>query len=290
MNGAKLKFWLQKNKFVLLTLLIIMLAEALFDPAEIILGQMMRLTNPYRPKVGRLWLEEEKDEAGRQQVTMIVDSLSNNPFRFSPIHNLDDLTAYIRYKNRIVLSRSDFVNLYRSIPDSEASQILDPTMLENLSRDDTWQNTTLLNNNDQFSLIFNDNFGQPLLVTYLTETKTAPADSVQATLLAGDTQFQDRLIKPHVFLAAYEQLPKRFQLQLINDPAFISSGRQKLLMAALAPTVHNGGVTLACEIKTEQASQVRTFLASALAVDYLLAAIRASNASEAPAPPQEEKR
>lgn len=290
MTLLQLKIWLLKHKYLLLVLLLVFLAEALFDPVEIILGCMMRVTNPFRPKVGRLWLEEEKDMAGKQQVTLIVDSLSNKPFRSGPIHNIDDLIAYVRYKNRFILSRTDFLNLYHSFADSEATKILDPVLLENLARDDTWQNTTLLNNNEQFSLIFNDGYGQPLLVSYMAEGQTALTDTTQATLLANDEQFKDRLIKPEIFLAAYERLPRRFQLQLVNDPALLTDGNEKLLMVALAPVVHNGSVTLACEMRTEEASEVRTFMASALAVDYLIAAIQELNKNEkALLPPQQEE-
>nr|HPI74366.1 hypothetical protein [bacterium] len=98
MIKEKLKKWILAYKWVWLAVAVMAAAEALFDVAEILVGQVMKGTNALRPKTGRLWLEEEKDLAGQQQVLLIVDSLSNNPFRSGPLNSLEELTAYLHYK------------------------------------------------------------------------------------------------------------------------------------------------------------------------------------------------
>jgi hypothetical protein len=274
MTALQIKTWLTRHRYLLLTLALLLLVEIIFDAAESVLGRMMVYTNSFRPKVGRLWVEEEKDVAAKQQVTSIVDSLSNHPFRSAPMRRLEDLSAYLNYKNRIIIPRNDFLALYRAFPDSEARQLADPILLEELARDNNWQNTGLTNSDGQITCIFTDGFGQPLLVTHLVDSTYEPrSDTAMVSQLEQDNRFTDRLVKPQLFLAAFDRLPRRLQLQLVNDPAFFSQGQEKLLMVGIASFIQNGCVTIACEMKTDEASVVRTFSSSNLAVNYLIMAI-----------------
>ncbi len=271
MITEKLKKWIVTYKWVWLCLALLAAAEALFDVAEIFVGQMMKGTNSMRPKTGRLWLEEEKDLAGQQQVLSIVDSLSNHPFRSDPLNSLEELTAYLHYKNRVLLSREDFLALYQALPDSEAARLVEADALAELMNSSAWQNTTLISSDGQMTLIFNDSNDQPLLVTQPIAPSPPPeAEQVMASQLQQDGRFNGRLIEPAHFLTAYQRLPRRLQLQLINDPAFMEKKPEEWVMVAIAATLRDGSVALACEFREEQSSVVYTFQASELAIGYLI--------------------
>ncbi len=271
MITEKLKKWIVTYKWVWLCLAILVAAEALFDVAEILVGQAMKGTNSLRPKTGRLWVEEEKDLAGQQQVLSIVDSLSNHPFRSGPLNSLEELTAYLHYKNRVLLPREDFLALYHALPDSEAARLVDADALAELMRSFAWQSTSLISSDGQMTLIFNDSNEQPLLVTQPIAPPTPPeAEQVMVSQLQQDGRYSGRLIEPAYFLAAYQRLPRRLQLQVINDPAFMEKKSEEWMMVAIAATLRDGSVALACEVREEQSSAVHTFQASELAIGYLI--------------------
>ncbi|HQI50200.1 MAG TPA: hypothetical protein PLN61_16235, partial [bacterium] len=56
-------------------LVLVILLEFCFDLFEKIIGQVMLWTNDKRPKVGRLWTEEERDLNGQRQASTRIDSL-----------------------------------------------------------------------------------------------------------------------------------------------------------------------------------------------------------------------
>jgi hypothetical protein len=234
----------------------------------------MLWTNPLRPKVGRLWQEEAKDEAGKNQVTNLVDSLSRTPFRSGPIRTMDDLLAYVKFKSRVVLSPRDFGTLYSSLPDSQTRALIDPMLLTDLQRNDSWQSVSLTSEQGGLTCLFMDGFGQPLLATHAGgEPAPAAADSVQVSQLEQDENFRSRLVPPELFLSAYERLPRRWQLQIFNDPQKLVSVKDSLVAVAIAPIVENGAVCIVCEVQRGTGSQIITTQASEMAVQYLITAI-----------------
>ncbi|HPN34665.1 MAG TPA: hypothetical protein PK843_09130 [bacterium] len=270
MIKEKLKKWILAYKWVWLAVAVMAAAEALFDVAEILVGQVMKGTNALRPKTGRLWLEEEKDLAGQQQVLLIVDSLSNNPFRSGPLNSLEELTAYLHYKNFLRLQREDFLSLYQALPDSDARRLVDAQALAALMSSSAWQSVNLISSDGQMTLIFNDSNNQPLLVTQPFAPPPPEVEPSVTSQLQQDGRFSGRLVEPAHFLAAYQRLPRRLQLQVINDPAFMEKKAEEWVMVAIAASLRSGSVTLACEVREEQSSVIHTFQASELAIGYLI--------------------
>jgi hypothetical protein len=274
MNTDGIKTFFKRYRYVLAIAGLLVIGEIYFSIAEVILGRIMLWTNPLRPKVGRLWQEEAKDEAGKNQVTNLVDSLSRTPFRSSPIRTMEDLLAYVKFKSRVVLSPRDFVTLYSSLPDSQTRALIDPMLLTDLQRNDTWQNVSLTSDQGGLTCIFMDGYGQPLLATHAGgERLPATADSVAVSLLEQDSNFRSRLVPPELFLSAYERLPRRWQLQIFNDPQRFFDVKDSLMAVAIAPIVQNGAVAIVCEVRRGIGSQIITTQASEMAVQYLIAAL-----------------
>ncbi|NLP08899.1 hypothetical protein GX408_00740 [bacterium] len=285
MIKEKLKKWIVTYKWVWICLAVLVAVEALFDVAEILVGRVMKGTNALRPKTGRLWLEEEKDLAGQQQVISIVDSLSNHPFRSDPLNSLDELAAYLHYKNRVLLPREDFLTLYQALPDSEARRLVDADVLAELMRSSAWQSTSLISSDGQMTLIFNDSNDQPLAATQpIAPPSPQETEPVAVSQLQQDDRYNGRLVDPAHFLAAYQRLPRRLQLQLINDPAFMEKKPEEWLMVAIDAHLRNGSVALACEVREEQSPVVYTFQASELAIGYLIQEINVLRRGARPLP------
>ncbi len=274
MKTENIKHFFRRYRYVLMIAVLLVIGEIYFSIAEILVGRIMLWTNPLRPKVGRLWQEEAKDEAGKTQVTNLVDSLSRTPFRSGPIRTLDDLMAYVAFKSRVVLAPRDFVTVYSALPDSQSRALIDPMLLTELQRNDSWQNVSLTGDQGTLTCIFMDGYGQPLLVTHAGgQPLPAAADTLFASQLEQDENFRSRLVPPLLFVAAYERLPRRWQLQIFNDPVKYAGLKDSLLAVAIAPVVQNGAVYILCEVRQGSASHVITSQASEMAVQYLISAI-----------------
>jgi hypothetical protein len=269
---------LKKNIGWLAVFLLLVLAESFFDIGEVALGLMMKSMNNARPKIGRLWMEEERDVAGRQSVTLLADSLANHPFRTRTIRNLEDLAAYLNYKNKLLVLRNEFMSLYQAIPDSESRQLLDPMLLEDLSRDENWYSVSMSAMQGQVTCLFLDGFGQPLLVTHVgRSTQPAAVDTTFNARLSKEPRFSERIIRASLFLSAFARLPQSLRLQLINDPEFLTQNRDSLICVGVAGDMKDGTTTLACEMKDTPENRIVTFESSEIAIMYLIQIINESN-------------
>jgi hypothetical protein len=265
----------KRYRYVLTIAVLFVIGEIYFSIAEIGVGRIMLWTNPLRPKVGRLWQEEAKDEAGKNQVTNLVDSLSHTPFRSGPIRTMDDLQALVKFKSRVVLTPRDFVTLYSALPDSQTRALIDPMLLTDLRRNDSWQSVSLTSDQGTLTCIFMDGYGQPLLVTHAGgQPEETATDSLHVSQLELDENFRSRLVPPELFVAAYERLPARWQLQIFNDPDKFTNIKDSLIAVAIAPIVENGAVCIACEVRRGISNQIITLQASEMAVQYLITAIQ----------------
>ncbi len=274
MKSESVKHFFRRYRYLLTIAVLLVIGEIYFSIAEILVGRIMLWTNPLRPKVGRLWQEEAKDEAGKTQVTNLVDSLSRTPFRSGPIRTLDDLRAYVTFKSRVVLAPRDFVTVYSALPDSQSRNLIDPMLLTDLQRNDSWQKVSLTGDEGTLTCIFMDGYGQPLLVTHAGgQPLPAASDTLISSQLEQDENFRFRLVPPPLFIAAYERLPRRWQLQIFNDPEKYAGLKDSLLAVAIAPVVQNGAVYILCEIRQGSGSYVITSQASEMAVQYLITAI-----------------
>lgn len=256
---------------IILILVAVVVLELAFDIFEILTGELMLLTNEHRPKVGRLWKEEEKDRAGQTQVTTIVDSLSQIPAIYRQIRNLDELRSYLAFKSTLLLSRDDFDKLYQSFPPEESSRLLDRAMLFDLAENSAWQSVRLSLADDKISLLFIDSYGQPLLDAHTFVGDLANIDGQGQ--LQNDEEFSGRIVPARLFLAAYNGLDRTIQLQIINDPQLIPLWGDRLLQVGIAQVVKDGVVAVAIEIISGSHTEINRLQARELAIGYLIQAI-----------------
>ncbi|HNY92828.1 MAG TPA: hypothetical protein PKM23_14995 [bacterium] len=250
---------------------LVILLEFLFDIVEITIGHIMLWTNDKRPKIGRLWIEEERDQTGRQQASTHIDSVRLQPAYERYIHSLDDLAAYVAFKSGFDLSREEFLALYRSLPGQDAGRLVEPEILSGLAEAGSWASVKLERREDKLQLNFFDPYGQPLHTTQIV--MLSAAELMQDSRLEDNPVYAGRTIPAPLFVTALESLPQNLRLQVINDPQKWQEWRQRLIAAAVAPRIVHGSVTIALEIVQAGGVSVQEMEASELAVEYLINAL-----------------
>ncbi len=258
-------------KIILIIVIILLLLEAVFDLFEILVGQVMVATNDYRPKIGRLWREEEKDEVGQSKVSSLLDSLSQIPTFYRKIRNLQDLRDYLYYKSQLHLSREEFTTLYRTFSSEEAGRLMDASMLYDLSQISDWQSVRLTYADDKVTMLFLDSYGQPIWNTYAFIGDLTHLDGQGQ--LQNDVQFRGRIVEGRLFSLAYEKLNYQLRLQIINNPRLYELWRNRLLQVGIAPKARSGTVEVAFEVIKGAGTEIIKMQASELAVSYLLVEI-----------------
>ncbi len=266
--------YFKKHKVILIPVLLFVLLEALFDIIEVTIGQLMLWSNERRPKVGRLWTEEERDQQGQRQALSRIDSLRQTPEHLRYIHTLDDLVAFLAYKSNLWISRNDFLAIYRNLPAEEAARLIDPFILKDLADNSAWYSVRLNQAEQKLILLFSDPFGQPLLDQHVyldpNSRKLLPPR------LQADPDFQGRIVDREVFIRAFENLPIRLQLQIVNDPHKWAAWEPRLLQVGISPVVKDGAVLMTFEVAASDSTQLVALQASEMAAAYLVTAINAT--------------
>ena len=70
---------------------LLILAEIFLHIVEISVGQVLLLTNPLRPKTGRLWVEDQKEQLGIDELNSIRESEDEPVVVDQQIHNFEEL-------------------------------------------------------------------------------------------------------------------------------------------------------------------------------------------------------
>ena len=249
--------------------------EIFFNIIEVTIGQIMLWTNDKRPKIGRLWTEEERDRTGQQQASTRIDSLRMRPVYERYIHSFDDLVAYVAFKTGFSLSRDEFLSLYRALPGEDAARLIDPLILQEFGQSNDWSSVKMTNQQDTLLILLLDPYGQPLFNTQVR--LISEEEMMQESHLDENPNYANRTLPAPLFISAFETLPQNLRLQVINSPLKWQDWRQKLISAAIAPTVSHGSVLVALEITEAGSVVVHEMQASELAVGYLVKAINQIN-------------
>ncbi|HPR87244.1 MAG TPA: hypothetical protein PL181_04410 [bacterium] len=275
------------SRILLGVLLLLALLEIFFDLFEILIGQAMLWTNDKRPKVGRLWTEEERDRTGQQQASTRIDSLRLRPTYERYIHSFDDLVAYVTFKSGLQLTRDEFLALYRQLPGEDAGRLMEPSHLRELADSADWNSIRITRMEDRLQLLFVDSFGQPLRdaqALILTREELLGGSQLNANPL-----YAGRILPGPLFAEALESLPAHLQLQVINDPQKWSEWRQRLTCAAIAPVIRHNTIMVALELTEAGSTTLQEMEASELAVGYLIKAINDLNPDSRYVQPEKEE-
>lgn len=262
------------TKVILVMVLALVLLELVFDPVEIVLGKLLLCTNRIRPKVGRLWAEEEKDQAGLIEVTAISKTAGNSMV-IESVQDLDELIALIDLRGKVVISRQNFLSLYKQIPPEKAAAIVAPLDLIEIDHSNEWQYARFVAGDFYLQIYLLDNSGQVLLDSYPKRDilKSETVSDTQETALHQDPAFRGRILSAETFHSAYNRLPRTLRMQIINNPYKLIQWGDDLKYVAISRYVENSTVEIAFEVQTRVRSSVHRFQARELAIEHLIAII-----------------
>ncbi|NIA31737.1 MAG: hypothetical protein GWP06_17735 [Actinobacteria bacterium] len=268
-----------KRLFIFWIVLIILLAlEGFFDIFEVVMGKYLLLTNPLRPRIGRLWVEESKDQEGLKEMSAVQTELPQDSLYSGQLNSLEDIRAVLSIKNSISLSKDRFLQFYK-LNEKQAQKIIDPLVLYDLERGDQWTRVRMTLNENQIGIFFLNGYGQPITESFLSLSSAKPSEHLAASKLEQDPEFKERIVPAGTFFTAFDQLSRFHRLQIINDPYKLIQWMDSLRRVGISAHSSEGSVELAFEVQMGETLTIHRLTASEIAAGYLIAAINRSGYS-----------
>ncbi len=264
------------NKKFLITLSILILItiiEFTTDFMEIVLGNIVELTNSYRPKSGTIWELYKKDRLASEQLAEIIESLPPEEQQFPEINDLMQVKTLLEQQGSLLITADQFLNLYNQIPIRIAGDVISPYDLLKLNHSHKWVWTKMVKNDSSLSFYFFDGDKQLLMDTYppLSVLYTIPeADRSSSASLDLMDMFRGRLISRDQFFAAFDDLPNSVKLQLINNPFQLVKWDRNIQKVGLSRYVDDNIVSIGFQVNQGIYTEVYTFGASNWAVDIFI--------------------
>ncbi len=256
--------------------ILLILAEIFFHIVEIGVGQVLLLTNPLRPKTGRLWVEDQKEQLGIDELNSIRESEDEPVVVDQQIHNFEELEAVLSTRSSLSMTRDEFKEFYRSLPIKEAKQLLDPLYLIELDRNPEWQRSQLSLSGDQLVLYLLDGYEKPIVETHVNLRYPEREDEF-SSLSEFDQMpaFRGRIIPAAIFYKAFDQLPRMYRVQIVNDPYKLVQWGASLERVGISLYIESQGVEIIFEVIENQRTRLQRMYASEIAVGYLIKEVNA---------------
>lgn len=244
------------------------------DIVEIVLGNVIELTNPFRPKAGTIWEYENKGRLADDQLKQITQNLTGEKVEITEINNLSELRNNLEEKENILITSDRFKQLYNQIPPRFSYEVISPFDLLKLSHSHKWTWTKIIKSENNLNFYFLDGDKQILMDTYppLTILYNIPhSENNHNASLDSMEMFIDRTFPPVYFFAAFDEFSNAVKLQLINNPYLLIEWDNNIRRVGISRYSTHNTVLLGFEISQGIYTEVFTFEASDLAANYLVA-------------------
>ena len=216
-------------KIVFLLFLSVVLLEFVTDWVEIAVGQYMLAINKLRPRIGRLWEVESLDQGGQLELSDALSQFGDS-LTVQSITHFDDFYAELLFRKKLVMEKSDFLQLYRNMGSVMAGHLIEPVAMYQMFRNPRWKSVRLLLNDQQLGILFMDHRRQLIFDYYVPVSELTQSDYETRLFLSQlevDRQYSGRVIDPEVFLKAFDQLSRdRRETVFPNYYALIQWGDQ----------------------------------------------------------------
>jgi hypothetical protein len=264
------------NKKFLLTFSIIVLitiVEFSTDLVEIVLGNIVELTNPYRPKTGTIWEMHKKDRLASEQLNEIIASLPDEQQQIPEINDLVQLKTQLEQQQSLLITADQFRNLYNQIPIRIAGEVISPFDLLKLSHSRKWIWTKIVKNDSSLSCYFFDGDKQLLMDTYppLSMLYNIPeVDRSGSVSLDAMEMFKGRGFGRDQFFTVFDDLPNSVKLRLMNNPFQLVQWDRNIQKIAISRYVDDNIVKIGFQVNQGIYTEVYTFEASDWAIDIFI--------------------
>ncbi|MBN2411059.1 hypothetical protein JXQ31_05150 [candidate division KSB1 bacterium] len=255
----------------ILLLFLLIVFEFTFDIFEIALGRFLLLTNPVRPKTGRLWIEEKKDVDAGKIIDSLTVSIKQDSVITPRIYSIEDLHAALSLNSNFQLNKNAFKEFYKQLSVRQAQKIIDPLNFLEIDRNRDWQFVNFVLDENMLYVYFIDGFGKLLYEKnlnfdsfYENSQTTAGSDLDQIP------QYKNRIFSADIFYQAFEKLSKQYKLQIVNDPYRLVQWGENLQRVGISSVVEDGTVKVAFEVRVGSRNQLYILNSSEIAAGYLI--------------------
>lgn len=264
------------TKKFLLTLAIIfglIIFEFSTDFVEVVVGNILELTNPLRPKSGTIWDLYHKDSIASDQLQEMTKSISDRQIENPTINDLDELKATLDEKQTVTIPGDQFLNLYNQFPPRTAYEIISPFDLLKLAHSRTWIWTKIVKDENSLNFYYLDGEKQLLMDTYPPQSilyEIPQSDNTHQASLDSMANFNGRSFSKDQFFAAFDDLSNSVKFQIINNPFLLVKWDRTIKKVAVSRYAVDNIVSIGFEVNNGIYTEVYTFEASEWAVDYLI--------------------
>ena len=276
-KSSQTQFRLRRWHKVLAVLFVVLVLELVLDVFEIAVGRVLLWTNPLRPKVGRLWVEDEKNQSGAKDVNALVQNNQDEPDIDQPIRDMTDLLDVLALRGNAEMNQEEFRRFYNNLPRRQAEKILNPFDFIQLANNPKWKTTQFSSDDSQLSIYFLDGYKNPLYESIIGLTDSL--DPTQTVLLKDREEFNGRVVPSEVFYEAFNRLPLRYRQQIVNNPHRLVEWGSDLRHVGIAPTVKAAGVEIVFQVRENGEIQLYEMIASEIGVGYLIQEINRIDAT-----------
>jgi hypothetical protein len=266
---------LTNKKFILTFSIIVLITIVEFstDLVEIVLGNIVELTNPYRPKTGTIWEMHKKDRLASEQLNEIIASLPDEQQQIPEINDLVQLKTQLEQQQSLLITADQFRNLYNQIPIRIAGEVISPFDLLKLSHSRKWIWTKIVKNDSSLSCYFFDGDKQLLMDTYppLSMLYNIPeVDRSGSVSLDAMETFKGRGFGRDQFFTVFDDLPNSVKLRLMNNPFQLVQWDRNIQKIAISRYVDDNIVKIGFQVNQGIYTEVYTFEASDWAIDIFI--------------------
>ncbi len=273
---SKLLRLITNRKFIIsfAAIIVFFVLEFTTNFVEIVIGNVLELTNPFRPKAGTVWEQNKKDQIASDQLKEITQNIDNDKIELADINDLIELKNKLEVQKTVIITSEQFKKFYNQIPPRFSYDIISPFNLLKLLHNKKWTWTKIVKGENSLSFYFLDGDKQILMDTYppLTVLYNIPNSEKNHNVSLDSMEvFQGRTFSAQQFFTAFDDLSNTVKLQLINNPFLLIKWDKNIRQVAIGRYMNEQVVLIGFEINQGIYTEVYTFEASELAANYLIA-------------------
>jgi hypothetical protein len=152
-----------------LILMLALICEMTFDMAERVIGQYLTWQNQGRQKIGRSWEDEQQRIAAGVRLESVTRERRRQAMELESISNFEDLVQYVETNQQALLLPSQFLQIYRQLPEFFQPLLVDPDSLLEDAREQRLANVLANGNRSRFNVAILDPYDSIIRQNSLNE-------------------------------------------------------------------------------------------------------------------------
>ena len=263
----------KRHIYTVSALTVLIVAEFLFDYAEIALGSVIELTNGMRSQSGAVWDRTLAREHAAEKLGILGRREEEDRVAVREAAMFGEVLDLLGSRETIVLDKDAFMGFYRTMTRRQALAVIPPLTLLDIDLGGAFRRCYLKNEGETAAVIFLDDMNQPVFRSQADKALfTGPSGTAgivsreHGLFLNSDAKIVGR----DLFLQAFNALESdERKSQIVNDPYRLIVWGERLQRIAILPETAFGTVPVVCEVRSGADMTYIEFSARPQAVEYL---------------------